>query len=482
MIRKGIGILMLLIPVVVPVNGSAAENTATAADDVTRIGVVHDDTLFVERGKILQSARQGNEMLAASRAMQDAAAADAQGAWRGFLPQVQLGEFFMRSDDALSSFGFKLQDRMVTQMDFNPALLNNPGETNQHITRLQLLQPLFNGGMGLFGKQAANAASDAASLDHQRAGQTVALKAIEAYEGLALAQAYERVMKAAVASAEGHVGQAQAMVDNEMATEADLLQAKVYLSGLQQRLIEVQNMVAVAGQYIKLLTAVDTDLPLAVARDLEAEPVAAPPAQFDPAGARYRTDIAALRKQADAAGKMVGVARGAMLPHVNLGVQKDYYSQDKIFGNDADSWTLGVYATWDVFKGLQNISALKKARAQERAARHMADFETRQAGVQATEAWLNLASAHDKVAVARSAVTSAREGLRIVTNQYREGLASMVDLLDTQAAANMAEGNLVQALHDYQVGLARLEYMAAVPVGADVLDRQDPNANPAQDR
>jgi len=328
----------------------------------------------------------------------------------------------------------------------------------------------------------ANAASDAASLDHQRAGQTVALKAIEAYEGLALAQAYERVMKAAVASAEGHVGQAQSMVDNEMATEADLLQAKVYLSGLQQRFIEVQNMVAVAGQYIKLLTAVDTDLPLAVARDLEVEPVTPPPAQFDPAGSRSRADIAARRKQADAAGKMVGVARGAMLPHVNLGVQKDYYSQDKIFGNDADSWTLGVYATWDVFKGLQNISALKKARAQERAARYMADFETRQAGVQATEAWLNLAAAHDKVAVAREAVTSAREGLRIVTNQYREGLVSMVDLLDTQAAANMAEGNLVQALHDYQVGLARLEYMAAVPVGADVLDRRDSNANPEQDR
>jgi len=278
------------------------------------------------------------------------------------------------------------------------------------------------------------------------------------------------------------VGQAQSMVDNEMATEADLLQAKVYLSGLQQRFIEVQNMVAVAGQYIKLLTAVDTDLPLAVARDLEVEPVTPPPAQFDPAGSRSRADIAARRKQADAAGKMVGVARGAMLPHVNLGVQKDYYSQDKIFGNDADSWTLGVYATWDVFKGLQNISALKKARAQERAARYMADFETRQAGVQATEAWLNLAAAHDKVAVAREAVTSAREGLRIVTNQYREGLVSMVDLLDTQAAANMAEGNLVQALHDYQVGLARLEYMAAVPVGADVLDRRDSNANPEQDR
>ncbi len=60
--------------------------------------------------------------------------------------------------------------------------------------------------------------------------------------------------------------------------------------------------------------------------------------------------------------------------------------------------------------------------------------------------------------MARDAVSAGREGVRIVTNQYREGLASMVNLLDTQAAAIMAEGNLVQALHDYHVGLARLKY------------------------
>ena len=112
----------------------------------------------------------------------------------------------------------------------------------------------------------------------------------------------------------------------------------------------------------------------------------------------------------------------------------------------------------------------------------MVDFETRQATVQANEAWLNLNSAYEKVMVARDAVNAAREGLRIVTNQYREGLASMVDLLDTQAAATMAEGNLVQALHDYQVGLANLEYMAAVPVGADVLGDDTPTDVPAQDQ
>ena len=84
--------------------------------------------------------------------------------------------------------------------------------------------------------------------------------------------------------------------------------------------------------------------------------------------------------------------------------------------------------------------------------------------MQATQALLGVKAAREKVLEAHNAQDAARAGLRIVTNQYREGLAGMVDLLDTQAAATMAEGNLVQARHDYHVGLANLEFSGAVPV------------------
>jgi len=187
----------------------------------------------------------------------------------------------------------------------------------------------------------------------------------------------------------------------------------------------------------------------------------------------------ARREEANAAGNMVGVATGSMLPHINMSVQRDLYSMDDLFGSDAKSWSLGVYATWDVFRGMQNIGEIKKAKAQKRATQHMVAFETRRARVQATEAMLTAKAAHEKVVVAQGAVDAAREGLRIVTNQYREGLASMVNLLDTQAAATMAEGNLVQARHDYQVGLASLEFAGAAPVVTPT-DSQIPNPEQVQ--
>lgn len=443
---------------------AAADAVPTALEDV---GTVRGDTLVVTRAGVVRAALAHNEMLHASSAMTDAAKAQALGAWTGFLPRLSLGAYQIRSTDALYGFGFKLNQRRATQADFSappmegmpaPApfgdALNHPGPSENNIMQVKLQQPVFNGGMALYGKKAADAMADAAQNAHERAGETVELYAVQAYEGLVLATSYVRVMEQALASAEAHVAQARAMVENEIAVEADLLQAVVARDAFKQRLIETRNMVRTAGESIKLLTALDTDL--AIAADDDGIAPATAPVSLE--GVGRRSDLAASAKQAEAAADMARMQRGAMVPHLNLQAEKNWYHRDDLFGNEADAWTFGVYATWDVFSGLQNVGALKKARAESRAASWMHDFQSRQARVEAKQASYELEAARDRLAVARDAVDAAREGLRIVTHMHREGLASMVDLLDVQAAATMAEGNLVQARHDVRVGLARFHF------------------------
>ena len=454
----------LLLALLLPLTAGAA------GVSVDELGTVRNDTLVVSRDRVIAAALAHNEMLAAADAMADAAGADALSAWRGFLPHVSLGAYRVRSNDPLYAFGFKLNQRNATMADMAaPPMgdaVNHPGVGENNITQIKIQQPVFNGGMSLFGKKAADAMARAARYDHRRAEETVRFQAVQAYEGLVLARAYQRVMERALASAEGHLKQAQAMVDNGLATQADLLQARAYRDGVRQKLIEMRNMVATAGENIKLLAAVDTDLPIAPdPADVEATPDTTVAAILDGAGSR--SDVQALREKAAAAAAMVKVARGSLLPHLNLQAEKDWYAADTFLGNDADSWVFGIYATWDIFSGLQNVGALKKARAQSRAAGHAADFQSRRARTEAVQAALDLRAAREKLNVAREAVAAAREGLRIMENMYREGLTSMVDLLDVQAGATMAEGNLVQAEHDLRVAMARVEFTGGTLAAAD---------------
>jgi len=249
----------ILVPAALGLALALTGATAAAADEppgdeAARLGEVHGDTVFVDLDRLVTAALERNDMLQASSAMADAAGADAAGAWSGFLPQVTVSEFFLRSDDPLQAFGYKLNNRAAQPSDFAPDVLNHPGEVNNWVSQIKLMQPIFNGGMGLYGKQAADAASRAAEHRFQRARQSVALQAIQAYEGLALAQSYEEVLAAAVRSAEAHVRQARSMVDAEMATEADLLQARVFLSTLQQQHITVRNQVEAARACSRMAT------------------------------------------------------------------------------------------------------------------------------------------------------------------------------------------------------------------------------------
>jgi outer membrane protein len=458
-------------------SGPAASAGATAGTGLEEIGVVRADTLYVDRDLVIAAALQHNEMLAASGEMRDAAAADALGAWRGFLPRVSLGAYRLRTDDALNGFGYKLTQRRATMADFAapPAgnALNEPGVGENNIMQVRVQQPVFNGGMALYGKKAADAMAGAARHDHVRAAETVRFQAVQAYEGLVLARAYEGILLAALASADGHVTQAQAMVDNEMTTEADLLQAKVHRDGLRQRLIEVRNLAESAGEQIQLLTAVSTPLPLAPAVGPDGAAAAAMPPDGDGGGgAAARADVLAAREQAAAAAHMARVARGAMLPHLNLQAEKNWFHHDALFGDEAGSWTFGVYATWDVFSGLADVGALRKARAESRAAAHLADFAQRRAGQELDQARREARAAAERLAVAGDAVLSARESLRIVDEMYREGLVSMVDLLDVQAMATQTEGDLVQARHDLRVSEALTIYAGAVDPAASREDRE----------
>jgi outer membrane protein len=450
MTRFWIPILLLTLALASPARPESA--------DWHRLGTVRGDTLQVERDALIAAALERNEMLAASSSLADAASARATGAWAGFLPHVSVGEFFLRSDDALNAFGYKLVNRGAQPSDFAPDVLNNPGEVNNWVTQIKLLQPVFNGGMSLAGKQAADAASLAAAYQHRRAEETVRLQAVQVHEGLRLTHAMIEVVEGAIRRAEAHEQRARSLVEAEMATEADLLQARVFLASLRQQLITTRNHAAAAADAVQLLTAIDVPLPLAAAAP--AATVVTPAAPDTAAVARTRNDLLAAEQQARAAGKMVGVATGAMLPHVNLSLERNYYSHDDIFGGDADSWTLGAYATWNVFDGLQSLSARRQARAEQRAAEHGRSFQSRQARLEAQQAWRDVEAAAQMLAVARDAVGAARESLRIVSDQYGEGLASMTDLLDVQTAEIAAAGGLAQADHDYNVSLARLEFAA----------------------
>lgn len=60
------------------------------------------------------------------------------------LPQIRLSNTSSFTNNPLNAFGFKLLQRDVEAADFNPDLLNDPGNVENYNTRIELMQPLIN--------------------------------------------------------------------------------------------------------------------------------------------------------------------------------------------------------------------------------------------------------------------------------------------------------------------------------------------------
>jgi outer membrane protein len=112
--------------------------------------------------------------------------------------------------------------------------------------------------------------------------------------------------------------------------------------------------------------------------------------------------------------------------------------------------------TFNIFSG-NRISAkvreakatLKQIQALRRKLKQRVLVETRQAYLHADSAWR-------RILVARAAVAQAEEALRIVRNRYKNGLFTILDLLNSELALQQAHTNHLRAIHDYKVSTANL--------------------------
>ncbi|MCE5272630.1 TolC family protein [bacterium] len=413
------------------------------------------DTLRVTLAEMLQSAGQANPMLRAARNAAEAAEGQRLASLAGFLPHLSMSEMFSRSNDPVYAFGTKLRQSIFSERDFAMSALNFPAPISNYSTRFVLQQPIFNGGRAWNGRRMADSYSQAAQKAAGYTAEETAFQVRKAYYSALLARESVVVLDAALTAARSHKHQAERMSAEGLATRADELKASVRVAELEQKRIAAANSVTVAGEYLKLASGVHDNRPVLPLDSLDAAAFNAPLDSLIAFALASHGQLAAADQAAQAAGYGAKAALGSLIPSLNGFAQYERDSQDA-FGKDGDNWMVGVSLDWNFFDGLGSVGNVKSARAMREKALNEAAMLRHKVEVDVREAWLNLQAAGKQIEVARGARDEAGESLRIVENQYREGLASITDLLDTEAAATGAGLNYSAALYEYNLSLAGL--------------------------
>jgi NodT family efflux transporter outer membrane factor (OMF) lipoprotein len=264
------------------------------------------------------------------------------------------------------------------------------------------------------------------------------------YFSLRTAEAQEALYDRSVKAYERYLTLTEARYQGGVAARSDVLQAQTQLRTAQAQLLETQATRAQLEHAIAVLLGLP---PSALKLETNAAlptPPAVPrmvPSQL----LERRPDIAAAQRRVVSAYAQIGVADAAFYPTLSLSASGGYRSStvSNLVSAPNLFWSLGPSLALSIFDNGQHKMASVQARASADSA--VATYrQTVLTAMQEVEDNLILADRLEREAqLQQDAVASAQRSLSLVTDQYRAGTVSFLEVTTAQNSAFSAEASLL---------------------------------------
>jgi outer membrane protein len=145
------------------------------------------------------------------------------------------------------------------------------------------------------------------------------------------------------------------------------------------------------------------------------------------------------------------------LPTLSLsgGAARNYYSPAPVVDHQ-DFWSARLLLTFPLFTGFANTYDIRKAREDAGVARAQADTLEQQVILEVWTSYYFFQTATQLVRTSRDLLASAEQSERVALGRYKEGVGTIIDLLNAQGALASARSQEIQARAGWFVALAQL--------------------------
>lgn len=396
----------------------------------------------IELSTAIQMALDRSPSLAQSQASYESAATGRRTAWGSFLPQVSFG-----SGASLAS-----QDRF----DQNTQTVVT-GSSDSYSAGLSASYSLFEGGRRFDELARSGAELDAAEARRTDQRYAVTRETTSLYLDALRQEELLTVQESRVGRAQESLTTIRRRVQLGEATRSDSLRARLELANARQAELEVGTQLRAAR--FALGRQVGRTGPVAPSplERVDPTPLALSDEEIYFAAEAESPAVAAAAADLEAAIASVGFARSAYLPSLSLSSGYTWSNDAPAFGGGRTSWSMRLNANYPLFNGFTRESSVDRAQQQARVVRLQNDDARLRARENADAALHSLRTAELAAEIAAEAVVVAEEDLRVVSERYRVGVATILDLITSQVALEEAEADRVSARYDYLLARAELE-------------------------
>lgn len=402
-------------------------------------------------------AQQNAPALVQARGAMRSSSAQIRRSYAAFIPNVSFSAGTNRTEGAQYFQG------QLVPLGSNPWSFSNTVSANVD---------LWDGGRRFHEMRRADAALDAAELGEVTQRYNVSLNVKQQYYAVLAGREQESAARQQLQQAEQQLAASIARVRAGAATKSDSLRSVIAVGNANLALRQAQNNINVANAALTRLVGAPYTVTASPADSLSPESVV-----LDSASLAELAERAPAVEQAEAdlivARMGVRTARSAYWPTVSTSYS---YSMNQaspgfetghlvLFGSsNPNRKQLNFNFQIPLFNQLNRETqivtsevAYRNAEAQARDAR----FAAQQQLAQSLGA---LRLAEERIAIQEASVAAAEEDLRVQTERYQLGGATLLDVLTSQATLNQARVALIQARYDARIAKAQLEAL----VGRDL--------------
>lgn len=338
------------------------------------------------------------------------------------------------------------------------------GQRDNYAVNSELTQLLFNGGQINAALRAARDYRQFAAWEKAGVEAHLKLRIVEGFNDLLFAREAVVVAEENILQLKALRDQAEARWRMQVASEYDLLSAQVRLANAAPARIAASNRLNLA--HVALADLVCPATPdFQITGELRAPSDTRSLDEFLALGATHRPELHLLRYQLQLREEDVRAEQGSLYPEIKAFANYNGNNPPLYSGSAAEwdwQWSAGLRASWPIFDGGARRARILEKRLECEKTRGTLEDLKRSVALDIRQAYLDLIKARETIAAERETQALADRTLAIAGERYRQGLATLIEVSDSNLARNQSRLTLLNACRDECNALARLWHAAGL--------------------
>ncbi|MBQ2240282.1 MAG: TolC family protein [Alistipes sp.] len=328
------------------------------------------------------------------------------------------------------------------------------------LTQLDVSQPIFRGGEVRATAKRAELAFDISEYEAEATEFLVRYTAEVAYWSLSRAEGYYEAIAQYVAIVESLRDVVAERYDAGYISKSDLLQVASRLSDARYQLSEAEQKRDIALHNFNLLRGVEPTSKVVLAESIF-NSVALPMRESVDSVILRHPDYNSSELSAMRAFWGIRAERARYLPKIEVGAYALLQPNMPYVRGGGSRLDGGFMLSFSspIYHFGERRHAVAAARSDYLREVNAIAAVVDRITLEESDTWTNLCATRDRVATAQRNLSIAEENLSISTYSYREGLASILDVLQAQLSWLQIYTNTLSAQYDYAVAVSAYDYV-----------------------